>query len=343
MSRICFLFLLLPFLFSSCESLRNEVDPDKLNKEAAKLVVSGFISPQDSVLAVQINRSVPVLGITGLGYNSSINDVTDATVTIANGARFVALSFVRNYKGLNVNLYQADAKHFPIVEGQTYTLTVETPRGEKATAQCTIPKAPSIPELRFDSVAVRNGVRVTNGNRQTLYSKDYSVRARWQDAMGEKNYYRISAFFRYQPAPPTNTTLAVQTSTQNVFFDYSGTITDSPTTDGSLLSSREGIFYRSSSGVSTISGPMGTTFINGANSEADPNNIQLGKILRFGELTFSLLHTDENYYRYHDAIPRQGDSDGNPFAEPVPIPSNINGGLGCFAGYNRRTVLVRLK
>ncbi len=336
--------VLLSVFFFSCGSLRNEVDPDKLNKQAAKLVIASFISPQDSVLAVQISRSVPVLGTNPGGYNNAgVNDVTDATVTISNGAKFVALQFSRNYKGLNVNLYQVNARLFPILAGQIYTLTVETPRGEKATAQCTIPAVAPTPELRLDSAVVQNGYRSGSGGRENYYTKEYSVRLRWKDIVGQKNYYRTTGYFRFQPTPPANTTAVVPIGNQNIYFDYSGVQTDAPSTDGSMLTSREGVFYRPFNSYSTISGPTGTTVINSSTLETDPDKIQLGKIVSFGELTVSLLHTDENYYKYHDAVTRQGDTGDNPFAEPVQIPTNINGGLGCFAGYNRSTVVVKIK
>ncbi|TAH12534.1 MAG: DUF4249 family protein, partial [Runella slithyformis] len=33
----------------------------------------------------------------------------------------------------------------------------------------------------------------------------------------------------------------------------------------------------------------------------------------------------------------------NPFSEPTLIPSNIKGGLGCFAGYNRTNFTVKMR
>ncbi len=49
-------------------------------------------------------------------------------------------------------------------------------------------------------------------------------------------------------------------------------------------------------------------------------------------LYISVSVTDENYYNYHRSITSfTGD---NPFAEPTPVFSNIQGGLGIFAGVN---------
>jgi len=335
------LFALLPFLslfLFSCDSLRNEVDPNRLNKEAAKLVVTGFISPQDTVLAVQVNRSVPVLG-----QSNAIRDVANATVTIRDGSQSVTLRYAVNYNRQNVNLYWASARSFPIVAGKTYTLTVETPNGQKATGQCTVPARAPIPELQLDSAVVSRGFASfgTNG-RQDVYTKEYTVRARWFDIGGQRNYYRVAGLFQYQATPPASSTavnpVIIQTVSFNANFSNSGTVADSPSTDGGLLTSRESVFYRPNQNF-IVSGPTGTT----VTSQADASQLQLGKLLRFGVLTISLLHTDEMYYRYHDAISRQQDTGDNPFAEPVQIPTNISDGLGCFAGYNRSVVVLRVK
>lgn len=336
------LLLLSPVFFFSCDSLRNEVDPDRLNKQAEKLVVTGFISPQDTVLAVQVSRSAPVLG-----DDRSIRDVTNATVTISNGTRFIALKYAPNYNKQGVNVYWASNRDFFISQGQSYTLTVTTPNGQKVDAQCTIPNRPPNFEARLDSSVSERGTIYTNGSRVPLYVKEYTLRARWFDVPGQKNYYRIAGIFQSQNTPPANTTLVSPVGTQNVYFENIGLQTDSPSTDGTVLTSREGRYYQSQlsyTSTTVITGPGGNTVVN-SNSSAEivMSQVQLGRLLRFAELTVSLLHTDENYYRYHDAIARQDATIDNPFAEPVLIPTNINGGLGCFAGYNRSTVMIRLK
>lgn len=50
----------------------------------------------------------------------------------------------------------------------------------------------------------------------------------------------------------------------------------------------------------------------------------------------AVLNCSESYYRYHKTI--QNQSNGNPFAEPTLVYSNVEGGLGAFGGY-RMTVV----
>lgn len=59
-------------------------------------------------------------------------------------------------------------------------------------------------------------------------------------------------------------------------------------------------------------------------------------------INLSLLQTDAAYYRYHLALDAQLKAAGNPFAEAVIIPTNIQGGLGCFGSYNQSTKTVVL-
>ena len=60
-------------------------------------------------------------------------------------------------------------------------------------------------------------------------------------------------------------------------------------------------------------------------------------------LLFLLLSTDEAYQRYHFTIEASQNNDGNPFAEPLPVYTNIEGGLGVFAGYQRYELRVNFK
>jgi hypothetical protein len=55
-------------------------------------------------------------------------------------------------------------------------------------------------------------------------------------------------------------------------------------------------------------------------------------------LVMNIISTDEHYYRYHKSF-YNWDSD-NPFSEPSPIYSNIEGGLGVFASYTLVTVNI---
>ncbi len=55
-----------------------------------------------------------------------------------------------------------------------------------------------------------------------------------------------------------------------------------------------------------------------------------------------LFAIDYQYYIFHKEADLAGDDYGNPFSEPVVMISNINGGLGLFSAYNKRTYSFNL-
>lgn len=59
-------------------------------------------------------------------------------------------------------------------------------------------------------------------------------------------------------------------------------------------------------------------------------------------LKIYVMNTEKSYYLYHKSIENYEDGE-NPFAEPTPIYSNIEGGLGIFASCVTDSVIFRLR
>ncbi len=55
-----------------------------------------------------------------------------------------------------------------------------------------------------------------------------------------------------------------------------------------------------------------------------------------------LIHATKEYYLFHTKLAASGNSSDNPFAEPVQMFTNINGGFGVFAGFNQYKLPVFL-
>lgn len=304
---ICFSFLL-----ASCDSLRQEVDPSLITSEPEKLVVACFISPQDTMLVAEVTRSQPVLG-ENVGYNLR---VPNATITLSDGSRSLVFQKIVS-KTPDQYYYGADPKNLPIVAGRTYTLTVQVPDGRRVVGQCTVPSAINPASMIIDSVqTIRNG-RV---------NREFFVRLRWQDPVSETNYYRTAGTFNYLPKTtnPGSPTPGWQQTL--IAFGRNGEnrgLTDDRGNNGQQLSSGRGFF------TPDYSGQLSLNLLKG--------------MLESAYFSLYLLHTDVNYYRYHEAVLRQNRTGGNPFAEPVLIPSNIEGGLGCFGAFNRTSLEITLK
>ncbi len=299
------------FLLSGCDSLRKEVDPDRLNREAAKLVISCFLSPQDTVLAVKVTRSLPVLG-EQINYSYTGINVTDATVFLSAGGKSVTLRF-----NSQLGYYSVSNLQLPVVAGQTYSLRVQTPAGEQATSSCTIPRVVNLTGITLDSLT---------DNQFGRQNKRYFVRGRWQDPAGQANYYQTTGLLRFVPLCTSCEMNPNYKPTEQYSPLYSDNSTNGLQTD------------RSTEGNEMISDRL---FLG--NLYGNPAQSGFGSQYKSATLTVNLLSTDQAYYQYQDAVSRQGQSSDNPFAEPVPVPTNIQGGLGCFAGYNRSTMTLKLK
>lgn len=296
---------------AGCNNLRNEIEPDRLNREAAKLVVTCFLSPQDQVLAAKVTRTTAVLGDQRGTYAD--NSVVNATVTLADGGRSVVLTYDTKLK-----YYRADSKQLPIVAGHTYALTVQTPANERLTSSCTVPGVVKLSGTSFDSLTtVQDGRSV----------KRYFIRARWQDPAGLPGYYHVTGLFRFIkncPACEKNASYRPKEEVTYLEFDRN----------------EEALVSKPGSAASTLTSEP--AFLNG-NSDDDTPAAGFRSQYKAAMTVVNLLNTDQNYYHYQEAIIQQAKTKGNPFAEPVLLPNNIEGGLGCFAAYNRSTVMVTLR
>jgi hypothetical protein len=289
------IYILLIAILLAITACEKEVTNIKLPQGSSKLVVTSFISPQDTLLRVSVLESVPAIGKNTL----TIADIPNATVSISDGERSVNLLY-----NTQVLAYTAEADDMPIIPGHTYSLKVSDAKGRKAEARCTVPVTQEIPlEIAIDSAK----------NQYNNNFMDYFMTMKWQDTPGEINYYCIFAEI-YTSQGPSGTPYF-----QPVYFVDSYNriqLYSDNRLDGAKFSSPKGVVWKRPSSPEF---PASNTLIA------------------------YLLNTDEHYYRYHQSLNNNNNVDGNPFAEPVLIYSNMNGGLGVFAAYNRTNVSMLLE
>lgn len=305
--------LLLPvvLLATGCQDMRQEVDPASLTQVDKKLVLLGFISPQDTILAIKVGITRP---IGDANYTSNYGTVKNAIVTLTAGSQSIQLT----YNGKN-DYYQADARKFPVRAGETYRLTAQTPDGLKASGVCTVPQTTRLQQVRLDSSE--------DANRQ----KHYFVRYFWKDAAQTSNYYQTNGTFVYAKACATCKTDAnskPKSENAPVVFESLGqisTLVSDKAKDGGLLESYRGFLNQNA--AAQISSEK-VTFMN---------------LYDRATVKATLLNVEEAYFKYHQALELQKKAEGNPFAEPVLLPSTIEGGLGCFAAYNQSSMVITFK
>jgi hypothetical protein len=297
--RLTYIIFIISQLFLlSCKSLVKEIDPSILPQTDSKLVIACFISPQDTVLSAKVTETKVLIGSTG----DIRNDLENATVKISDGTKTVQLIY-----NATQGYYRALPSELPIIIGKTYSIDVSTPDGRKVNATTTVPNNVPIKEIKVDSSSNTSGF---GGNQ--VVNTSYTVKVIWQDIANATNFYRALSVYDviYNIPDPKNA--------KNIIQSLVSTIVDLRTlddkdTDGQLLSlSRE---YQPNNVGANIQG----------------NQIELGK--RLDKIRVGLFQTDINYYNYHTSLRKQRENN-NPFAEPVLLFTNINGGFGCFGAYN---------
>jgi hypothetical protein len=306
-------------LLTSCESLVNDVALSRLPVSTQQVVIHGYLSPQDSLLIVRAGYSEPIFGTVTLFNQTSTPSVSvdlGFVVQLSDGTKTVTLPYVAgnnastSYNYFKNSQYQLSAKQLPIVAGKTYTLKVTDKTGKIYESSCVIPMAVPLKEVLKDSVE----------NTSNPFNKyTYIYKLNWQDPKGIENYYAVGgSFFEQYNVVVTGKPNSSTTFSGTIYFgDYDGkNLTNDKNKDGTTMS------------LSNNSNRNGGNYFDRTTTYT----------LTFRRIELGLISCDKNYYDYNLAAGRFDDN--NPFAEPTLMPTNIKGGLGCFAGYNRSTLIL---
>lgn len=173
------------------------------------MVVQSFISPQDTVLAVYVDRPTSILGLytNPIWSNGLRLAIDNATVDVSDGARTVRLQ-KRNATNLAEIYYGISTRNFQVVPGRTYTLTVSAPNFPAISAQCTVPVAVTPSRVQIDSTL--------EGSFGAGSSMRYVGRLVWRDPAGGANYYKVAGA---TTAGIIRTIFQGQTSRDTLFVD----------------------------------------------------------------------------------------------------------------------------
>lgn len=313
----------------SCESLITTVPEGKLPKETEKVVVHAYISPQDSIIIVKVGVSTPLLGVIN-GDGGSYSVVGRDTIFYAGRNVENAVVVLSNSKNQSVEipyykpemLYKIDAGKFPIEAGETYTLNIETPIG-KVEATCKVPKE--------NTIATNYKIDTLTDNINGISSKLFRITYDWKDITGQTNYYTTKTTLTTPMRLFTGTSQYPPKYIIRTIKYYGYWNEDNGQQIYQTDMNRDGKSISSPIGMVQLG--MDVVYSNGERYNA----IFAGEK---STITLEVLNTDKNYYDYHRSVRINNRQDGNPFVEPVPIPTNIKNGLGCFAASNKSTLTV---
>jgi hypothetical protein len=298
------------FLFAaSCTQNAGKV---KIPKTEKLLVVQSIISPYDQYISVKVNWTQDYFN--NPNQNNTNSWVDNCIVQISSNGNTYTLA-----QG-NQGEYYIDTTTLKIVPGQTYNLYVKEPGGKEATSSCVVPSLTNsdILYMSIDSETTKQGQRE---------QKNYILNCEIIDDGSKKDYYTLYPatyyyFWEYIQDPNSGNIIdsTWKEQRQDIYME-----TDNKFLDDASFNSQVKKVKFNVPGVE-IWTPRG-------NSAVSPKLETLELLTIYGDL---------NYYKYHRSIEVFNQNNGDPFAEPTLIYSNISGGIGIFSAYIQKRKLVKL-
>jgi hypothetical protein len=190
--------------------------------------------------------------------------------------------------------------------GSTYTLKTTAPGFDGITASSTVPSA-----IPISAYSITDSVIVSNGYAEAELSITFN------DPSGSANYYELELF------------------SIDTFYNSTKQVNIYPKNDES--STVESIFTSVLINDELINGNTFTVKVL-----FDSRELQyLAPPYGYGKMIARLKSVTPEYYLYAKTRHIQSYTGNNPFAEPVRVHSNIEGGFGIFAAYNTFEQRVR--
>ena len=290
-----------------------------------RLVLGGFPTP-DSVFAVRVGRSASTLDPRTVDDDLLLS--TARVVLFADGAFLDSLHYVGpTTQGdyYEVPGYYSSVRGLHPEAGRTYTLRVEAPGFPPAEATTTLPTPPTF-TAAFEGFGAPNPqgrpARLAVALDDPPGDQTYGLSVSGRTTLDGAPYVRAYPFLSAEPA----------------FRESLGDIDEAIAVDffdvgfepGNGLRAFSRTYFRDDLFA-------GTAFA------FDLDVLLFGDAEGQTQLTVTVASLDEDYARYQQTIALQSQTEGNPFSEPVRIHSNVEGGLGVFAGYTSSSVVVDIE
>lgn len=309
----------------SCETT---IDVD-IPREDSRLVVNAILEA-DSSVRLHLSSSRFSLD------NSPTQAVQSAEVILFEDGQQVAV-LEENNAGMNgeQGWYQSS---YTTEAGHYYSIRATKSGYQTVEAETFIRPAVDISELEYDYEQLEQ-VTIIDGVTYTFQEKllrDISLTI--DDPAGEDNYYEVLVFqnsVQYLrdfsgPEPVIYDTI------NQLFAVYLSS--DDPLLAGGDFLEDDGSFYGSSLIFSdeTFDGrSYRLRFrVEGSSGYSEDGSQKFMVFLRS-------LHREQ--YLYFRSLELQQDTEGNPFAEPVPVYNNIVGGYGIFTGFSHDVEMIDLE
>ena len=236
------------------------------------------------------------------------------------------------------------AYQYPPIAGQAKPPYLLPQTGINYTLKATAPNLPPVEA----SMTIPNPVpiqSVTVGNLTTIDNQSYyPIDITFQDltnSNNESNYYFLSVRQYINPIIDPNTGIATDTiETCNCFYTRKG-----------VFNQNDFIFDLNGSELIRLDGrePFTNQLFAGKQHSLQifvPFNsyfyINGDEEIPTSKVTITLGSQNKERYFYRESRGLQNQTENNPFAEPVTVYNNVEGGFGIFGGYSSNTVHIEL-
>jgi len=335
--------LLLFFIIAFSHSCQKEIEFDS-KQIAPKMVINGFIQ-QDSLIAITIAASKAIVGV--IKPTVWINDAT--VKLFVDGEEKETLStfnipdYTINY--FDPSSYQPFGDSTNIIKcyrslttkaepGKMYKLEVTHSNYKTTTCETSIPMPINI--LSIDTITK---TEVTNG----YTTNTFQLKIKFQDPPGEKNYYRLiyksicgRAITKNNTQNDSSIVIAVNNLNVARYFT-----SDDPVINPSSEDANDFLFGSPSNNFNIftdelIEGKEHELTIDDYSYVYESSNINTS-IGEFFTLSVELQSITPEAYSYLKSVNASTYYNGDLFSEPVQVFTNIENGIGVFAGFSVRS------
>ena len=322
-------------VFSAACETAVEID---VPRYPTQLTANGLFTP-DSLWQVELSENRYILD------SEPFTPVQDAKVQILQAGSVVAsLDYLKNDIRSGNSIYRAESDR-PLI-GQSYILAITHPSyGELAANGAVPPAATPVVNAILDTLDVRQD--------NDLEDRDiaYAVTIRLDDPP-EENFYSLSLFIQWDGLSTIdvddNLEIELQEGMTDVYLRSENPIVDDPfytyrrelifkdvSFNGQQYELKTYMIFKPYDAI--YSRIFNKGFVLEQNAYDRERNIvrQPGDTIGVHRLYALLRTTTKEYYDYLYTRDLQASVENNPFAQPVQVFDNVEGGLGIFAGYSQ--------
>lgn len=172
--NLIFIFIIFSTLLSACED--KEVDL-KFPEDPLKLAVFGFLSPEDTITTIFVNKTRPIFS-----RPSSFSTIENAIVKITHNGKEYILPFDSQKA-----VYSIHQDQLKIRAGESYRLEVSAPNYKTVTAKTIVvgEMNKTLEFLGYEETEDKNNMSYINVN----------LKLKWKDDANTKNYYTLTMKF----------------------------------------------------------------------------------------------------------------------------------------------------